>query len=567
MQIWRINAQNKSLNLENVPEKWARLGGRGLIAQILLDEVPPACDPLGPNNKLILASGLFCGYNLSSLDRISAGGKSPLTGGVKESNAGGTTGLALTRLGIKALILEGFPQDETMWMIHINPQGIRFEPAGDLAGLGIYECAARLRKQHGEKAAMVLIGPAGEMQMISACISHLDMDGVPSRVCGRGGLGALMGSKKIKAIIIDPGKTEKPLPLNPEEFKSARQVFVKAILDHPQSTVYREYGTAAMVRMCNSFGALPTRGFSNGTFESAEKISGEALREMLEKRGGVSKTTHACMPGCIIQCSNVVGDETGEKVIVAPLEYETIGLMGSNLGLDNLDIIARLNWEANDIGVDTIETGAAMGVAAQAGLMTFGDGQSALALMDHVRQGTPTGRIIGNGAAVTGRVFGIRRVPVVKNQAFAAYDPRAIKGTGVTYATTPMGSDHTNGLTIRGKVDHTKPEGQVALSRGGQINNAGYDTLGACSFTGFGFSTTLKTIGDLLHAIYNWEAGENALQDLGRKTLSLEHEFNRLAGFTSKNDRMPEWVTQEPLSPTNAVFDVPDQDLDSLYNW
>ncbi len=254
-------------------------------------------------------------------------------------------------------------------------------------------------------------------------------------------------------------------------------------------------------------------------------------------------------------------------MVVSPLEYETIGLMGSNLGIADLDQIAALNFEVNDIGLDSIEIGAALGVAAEAGLMAFGDSQRALELIQEIRQGTPLGRLLGSGAAITGKVLGIERVPVVKNQALSAYDPRAIKGTGVTYATSPQGADHTCGLTIRAKVDHLDPTVQINLSRSAQINMAGYDTLGACIFAGFGYSAAPQVIPALIRARYGWQVPDDYLQVLGRETLKMEREFNRRAGFTPADDRLPEWLRQEALPPTNAVFDVTDEDLDSLFNW
>jgi aldehyde:ferredoxin oxidoreductase len=321
-----------------------------------------------------------------------------------------------------------------------------------------------------------------------------------------------------------------------------------------------------MTSMCNAYGGLPTRNFSSGQFEEADKLSGEHMRDLLLERGGESQTTHACMSGCVIRCSNVFGGKDG-KAIVSPLEYETIGLLGSNLGIDNLDDVARLNWEANDLGLDSIELGAALGVAAEAGLMDFGDGKRALELVREVRAGTPLGRTLGNGADSTGKEFGIRRVPTVKGQAMSAYDPRAIKGTGVTYATSPQGADHTAGLTIRANVDHTDPKGQAKLSEDAQIKMAGYDTLGACLFAGFGYAVSTSSIPDLLNARYGWEVDEGILLELGRIALKLEREFNRGAGFTAADDRIPEWMTEEPLSPTNAVFDVPPEEMDSLFDW
>ena len=567
MRIWRINVREQGLKREPIPEAWSHLGGRGLSARILLDEVEPTCDPLGSQNKLVFAPGLLVGHMLSSCDRISIGGKSPLTGGVKEANAGGTTGLQMTLLGIKALILEDLPAEPGLWVLHLSLQGARFDRADDLAGLGVYETARRLLEKYGEKVAIALIGPGGEMKMTAAGIQNLDKDKVPSRIAARGGLGAVMGGKGLKAVVFDAAGGQKPPIAHPVAYKEAQKAYNKALMEHPQTHAYRDYGTAAMVQLCQRFASLPTRNFSVGLFEQADSISGEHMRDLMLERGSPSNPTHNCMPGCTIRCSNVFGSQDGQ-VIVAPLEYETIGLMGSNLGMDSLDTVARLCWQANDLGLDSIDAGSALGVAAEAGQMRWGDGQRALALLDEIRRGTPLGRVLGNGAVATGRHFGIERVPAVKGQAMAGYDPRAIKGTGVTYATSPQGADHTAGLTIRDKVDHLDPKVQVDLSRSKQISMAGYDTLGACIFAGFGFAVSPPgTIAKLLNARYGWNVPDDILQVLGKETLKLERKFNRRAGFTSEDDRIPAWMTREPLSPTNATFDVAEEDLDSLYNW
>ncbi len=565
MNVWRINTRTQKFNIEPVPASWERLGGRGLLARILVDEVDATCEPLGARNKLIFAPGLLVGHMLSSCDRISVGGKSPLTGGVKESNAGGSTGLQLTHLGIKALILEDKPEKPGLWLLHLSKDAARFEPADDLVGKGVYETAETLLKKFGKDIAIALIGPGGEMRLASAGIQNIDKDHVPSRINARGGLGAVMGSKGLKAIVIDSAEGEKPPIRDLLAFRTAQKEFNQALMDHPQTHAYHDYGTAAMTHMCNNFGALPTRNFSSGEFKQAEKISGEYMRELILSRGGESNPSHACMRGCMIQCSNVFGDAQG-KSIVSPLEYETIGLMGSNLGIDDLDTVARLNYEANDLGLDSIEVGAALGVAADAGLLEFGDGAQALALVQEIRDGSPLGRVLGNGATTTGKVLGVERVPAVKGQAMSAYDPRAIKGTGVTYATTPQGADHTAGLTIRAKINHTDPKGQAEVSRKAQVSMAGYDTLGACIFAGFGFAAAPETIRDLLNARYDLEVGADILQVLGEETIQLEREFNRRAGFTSAQDRLPEWMTREALAPTNAVFDVPEEELDHLFD-
>ncbi|HSF81037.1 MAG TPA: aldehyde ferredoxin oxidoreductase C-terminal domain-containing protein [Anaerolineales bacterium] len=566
MEIWRINVRKQEFQKEPTKESWIRSGGRGLLAHILLDEVNPTCEPLGPGNKLVFAPGLLVGHMLSSCDRISVGGKSPLTDGIKESNAGGSTGLHMTKLGIKALILEDKPEKDSWWVLHLSPKGARFEPARDLVGKGVYESAQILLDRYGDKVAIALIGPGGEMRLSSAGIQNLDKDRVPARINARGGLGAVMGSKGLKAIVFDDSGGEKPPIAHLQAFRTAQKEFNRALMSHPQTQVYADYGTAAMPRMSNGFGGLPTRNFSQGQFEEVEKISGEYMRQLLLNREGESETTHACMAGCTIRCSNIFGGEDG-KAIVSPLEYETIGLLGSNLGISSLDTIARLNWEVNDLGLDTIEVGAALGVAAEAGLMDFGDGDKSMELLHEIRLGSTLGRVLGNGAVTTGRVLGVERVPAVKGQAMSAYEPRAIKGTGVTYATSPQGADHTCGLTIRAKIDHLDPKGQVELSRGIQVNMAGYDSLGACIFAGFGFAASPLTIRDLLNARYDWNVGEDILQVIGRETIELEREFNRRAGFTPADDRLPEYMTREMLPPHNAVFDVPAKELDEIFDW
>jgi aldehyde:ferredoxin oxidoreductase len=565
MLILRINVNTQMMRQEPVPTTWEKLGGRGLLARIMLDEVDPTCEPLGPKNKLIFAPGLLVGHMLSSTDRISIGAKSPLTGGIKEANAGGRTGMHMATLGIKALIIEGMPTTDELWVLHLSQAGAKWDSAAELSGMGIYQASKKLVERYGDKVAIALIGPGGEMKLASAGIQNLDKDRVPSRIAARGGLGAVMASKGLKAIVFDNEGGQKPPISDIESFKKAQKEFTSALINHPQTALYRDYGTIAMAQMCQGFGALPTRNFSSGVFEQVESISGESMRDLLLRRGGDSSTTHACMAGCTIRCSNIFGGEDG-KMIVSPLEFETVGLMGSNLGIGSLDTIARLNWEVNDQGLDSIEVGAALGVACEAGLMKFGDGERAMQLLAEIRQNTPLGRILGMGASTTGKVLGVERVPATKGQAMSAYEPRAIKGIGVTFATSPQGADHTCGQTIRARINHLDPSVQKSASLGAQINMAGYDTLGACIFSAFGYSSVPATVAQLIRARYGWDTPDTCLQDLGRETIKMEREWNRRAGFTKKDDRLPEWMTREPLPPNNSVFDVSEDDLDSIFN-
>ncbi len=566
-QIWRVNVREQTLKYEPSPASWQRLGGRGLIARIMVDEVDAKCDPLGAGNKLIFSPGLLVGHILSSTDRISVGGKSPLTGGIKEANAGGRTGYHMAFMGIHALIIEDIPEKEGYWVLHLSMNGAKWEKADDLVGLGVYETAPKLIEKYGDKVAIALIGPGGEMRMKSAGIQNIDKDRIPSRIAARGGLGAVMGSKGLKAIVFDHAGGRKPAIADPEAFKVAQKDYTKSVMEHPQSITYRDYGTAAMTQLTQRFAAIPVHNFSKGTFEQVENIGGEALREFTLTRGKPSDPSHACMAGCTIKCSNVFGGEDG-KVIVSPLEYETIGLMGSNLDIDSLDAIGRMNWEVNDLGLDSIEVGAALGVAAEAGLMKWGSVEDALKLIDEIRSGTELGHTLGDGAAATGKKYNIERVPVVKNQAMSAYEPRSIKGTGLTYATTPQGADHTCGLTIRAQIDHLDPNAQREVSLNAQLNMAGYDTLGACIFAGFGYAATPDgVVKRLLKSRYGWDdIADNILQTLGKETIKLEREFNKRAGFTAKDDRLPEWMTKEAIPENGAVFDVPEDVIDHIFD-
>src|SRR5512147_1489534 len=235
LQVWRVNARTQELKREPVPETWSRLGGRGLIGRIMVDEVDAKCDPLGAGNKLIFAPGLLVGHMLSSTDRISVGGKSPLTGGIKESNAGGRTGLHMTHMGIHALIVEDQPSEDGYWVLHLSLNGAKWEKADDVAGLGVYETAPKLVEKYGDKVAIAMIGPGGEMQLKAAGIQNLDKDRVPSRIAARGGLGAVMGSKGLKAIVFDHAGGQKPSIADPEAFKVAQKDYTKAVMEHPQS--------------------------------------------------------------------------------------------------------------------------------------------------------------------------------------------------------------------------------------------------------------------------------------------------------------------------------------------
>lgn len=571
----RVNMNKCEVTISDVPQEYRGLGGRALTSTIVAREVPPKCDSLGPENKLVVAGGLLSGTNAPNSGRLSVGAKSPLTGGIKESNAGGTAGHALGRMSIAAIVIEGQPPEGQWYTLVITPADGRLEQASDLAGHGNYDTVAALTKSFGDSVACMTIGQAGEMKLKAAGIAVTDREHRPTRHAGRGGLGAVMGSKGLKAIVIDHQNVNEVVYADRDAFVDAGKRFAKHLMNHPVSgTGLPTYGTNVLAKVVDGVGGYPTRNFATGKFEGVESISGEKQRETILERGGRAK--HGCSPTCVIQCSRIYNDKDGNYLTKGP-EYETIWAHGAHCCIDDLDAIARMDRIEDDLGLDTIETGVTLGVAMAGGLIEFGDADAAIGLLDEVGKGTPVGRVIGNGAAATGEAYNVKNVPVVKRQAIPAYDPRPIKGIGVTYATSTMGADHTAGysiatnvLEVGGYIDPLKPEGQVDLSRGLQIATAAIDATGLCLFVAFAvldIPDALDAIVDMINARLDARLTADDVTELGKKVLRTEREFNRHAGFTQADDRLPSFFRTETLAPHDAVFDIPDDALDQVFNF
>ncbi len=569
-KIIRINMNSATVTSEDVPQEYVLLGGRGLTSTIVAREVPATCHPLSAQNKLVIAPGLLTGTSAPCSGRLSIGCKSPLTNTIKESNVGGTAGAKLARLGITALTIEGTAKDGETYILNVTKDRAELVPNGAFTRIGNYAFANHMRQKYGDKVSVISTGPAGEMKLSVATIAVTDMDGRPSRHAGRGGTGAVMGSKGLKGIVIDDAGTSPVQPVDREGFKAGQAKILKALAEHPvTSQAFPALGTAMLVNVINTAGAFPTRNFSVGQFEGAEKISGEAVNKNATSRPG-GKMGHPCMPGCVIKCSNVYVDEHGEH-ITSGLEYETIWANGANCGIDDLDAIARIDRLCDDFGLDTMETGAAIAVAMAAGVKSFGDAQGAIQLIREIAEGTPLGRILGSGAEVTGKVYGIERVPTVKGQAMAAYDPRALKGNGVTYATSPMGADHTAANVFGpnlGGIPGLSAEGQAELSKSVQTIIAAHDYTGLCTFVtavaAADIPTGLDGIVEMLSALLGANVTIDSYSELGKRILAVEREFNARAGFSAVHDRLPLWMTREPLPPHHTVFDVSESDLDSV---
>ena len=554
---------------------YAGLGGRALTSAIVSKEVPATCHPLGEENKLVIAPGLLSGSMSAMSGRISVGAKSPLTGGIKESNSGGQPSQVLARIGYAAIVIEGKPNGDDLYKIFVSKDGVKISVDNSLKMLGNYDVVEKMKKEFGDKIACISIGPAGEMKLAASSVAFTDMELRPTRHAGRGGMGAVMGSKGVKVIVLDDSGMSMRQPKDQEKFREANKKWVAGLQGHGVTgQALPAYGTNVLTNIINEAGGYPTYNFKEGRFAGAAKISGEVEAETETKRGGVA--THGCHRGCVIRCSGIYNDKDGHFLTKQP-EYETVWAHGGNCGIDDLDTIAMLDFLDDNYGLDTIEMGATIGVAMEGGLLKFGDGQGAINLIKEVGKGTPLGRIIGSGAAVAGKVFGVERVPVVKGQSMPAYDPRAVHGIGVTYATSPMGADHTSGyavatniLGVGGKVDPLRPEGQIDLSRALQIATAFIDSTGMCLFIAFALMDqpeTAQALIDMINAFYGWNWTADDTVEFGKKVLTMERDFNTRAGFTKEQDRLPPFMMAQQLPPHNLTFQVKDEELDQVFNW
>jgi len=441
-------------------------------------------------------------------------------------------------------------------------------------GLRTYALVEKLKQTYGSKNSITCIGPAGEFKLAAASIQTTDADGRPCRAAGRGGLGAVMGSKGLKAVVVAQGGKRADTLKDAATFKETARAYAQAVkADEFSGQLLPELGTACLVEPINAAGAFPTRNAREGQFEHATKISGETMAATIKQRGG--KTTHKGCAGCIINCSNEYVDKAGEYV-TSSLEYETIWAMGGMIGNDDLDAIARLDFLCDDIGLDTMSTGVAVAVAMDAGYRPFGDGQAAIALVEEIAAGTDFGKILGNGPAAVGKHLNHDRVPVIKGQSMAAYDPRAIQGMAVTYATSPMGGDHTAGWVVDqnledfgGTLDRFSAEGQVEASRNTQIHMAAVDSVGLCDFAQSGLATPegIQNVYKMITAKSGKSFGGDDWSALGLKVLKAEREFNRRAGFTSKDDRLPKMFYEEPLPPFNKVVVISDEEMDTTFDF
>lgn len=560
-----INLTDRTITTRELHGEEIVKAGRYLIAKTLLEMGAASVDPMSPANPLIFSAGPFAGSSFSNANRTSVGCKSPLTGGVKEANGGGSFSYGLGQQKIAGFTLHGASPD---WVVlHFRKDGgIDFDDAAPYLGKGNFEAQAMLHRRYGKKVTIALCGPVGEYGGLLAGISFSDKDGRPARLSARGGVGAVMGVKKVKAVVVDLDKI--PPFSEPRKVNSAIKDYAKMLqADSLVTNFYAKIGTMGMADLQNMMGGLPVRNFSAGQMvdtSTGEKfrMGGDYISQLNVSRGG--EHTHACMPGCVIQCSNVYHDASGKEV-VSPVEYETLGLLGTNCGIGDPDELAQLNFIANDLGIDTIEAGATLAVLMEAGLGTFGDAAFMTDCLAEIRRGTEKGRLWAQGTARVGEHYGVRRVPVIKKQAISAYDPRVVEATGISMMATAQGADHTAGNLPRLKTREMTAEELVAQSLAHQARVAANDSLGLCIF---GMSVTnpnTEFIADAINAAHGTSLTKDFFEALGRETLRLEYEFNRRAGFTEKDDELPEFFYTEPLPPTNHVARFHGADVHGMY--
>jgi aldehyde:ferredoxin oxidoreductase len=525
--------------------------GRYYIAKTLLDRGVANVEPLSPSNPLIFSVGPFAGTNFSNANRLSVGCRSPLTGGIKESNSGGTFGFAMGQLELAGFTLNNAAND---WVvIRICKDGnVSFHNAEPYLGKNNFETAEMLHNEYGKKVSLAICGPVGEYQGLVSGISTSDIDLRPSRLAARGGVGAVMGSKRVKAIVIDLDKM--PKFIDRKKVMGSVKEYNRLLDEQPVVDTFRKVGTAMMADIQNHQGGLPVNNFSIGRFVDPDvepfKLGGDYIRERNLERGG--QTTHACMPGCTIECSNVYVDESGNE-IASPIEYETLGLMGTNCGLKDPDDLARMNFIANDLGLDTIETGATIAVLMEAGLAKFGDLEFMVKFFEEMRKGTELGQLWAQGTARVGVHYKASRVPVIKKQAISAYDPRVVEATGITMMMTPQGADHTAGNLPVLDCSKLSTKEIVEASLEAQIQYAASDALGICIFGRSVTFTRIDFIIESLNDAFGATLTPEFFMELGRETIELEREFNRMAGFTEADDELPSFFYNEPLAPTNKV--------------
>ena len=545
-----VNLTDRTWRAEELPEEITSqyLGGRGIAAKLLYDLQEAKTDPLSPENNLIFFTGPLCGTNAPGSSRITIVTKSPASNAINPASMGGTFPNAFKRTGFDGLVIAG-RSVERVW-IHISPDGVIFHDAQDLWGLTTSKTEELIKERVGEKCRVACIGPAGEnLVLYTGIVSE-------TRTASRGGAGAVMGSKNLKAITVS-GSTKTPIA-----DETALKATIKKVRENqdenPSLVGMQTNGTAGMVSIVNAMGGLPTKNFQQGTFDGAEEISGSAIAEKNRVKGFACAS---CPVGCSLVSEVKSGRFAGTKV-EGP-EYESVVMLGSNLMIDDLDTIIAANYLCDEYGMDTISVGNVIGFAMECyekGLLTdadtgglplnWGDGELLLKLIEMIARKEGFGQRLSQGVLRLSRELpGSESFAMhVKGLELAGYDPRAVFGQGLSYAIAPRGGEHGRGgyLIVEffmSDVDLYTHEGKAERSVEMSENAAIHDMATLC---GFNF-VHASLVPQLINATVGTQYTEETLREMARRVITLERRFNLREGLSYKDDTLPLRLLKEPL--------------------
>jgi aldehyde:ferredoxin oxidoreductase len=552
-KLLRINLSDSSSQEEEIPDQHYRrfISARGLSAKYLYDELPPSIDPLGPENKLIMSMGVLGGTGLQGFSKWAVSCKSPLTGTIFRSITGGNFGPWLKYAGYDLLILEGKAEKPTY--VHIDGDGIHFMGANDLLGLDPRSLQKKLKEKHGRHTESACIGMAGERLVRYAVITS------GARTASRGGVGTVMGAKNLKAISINV-PTKKPLPFDASKFKNLIKKQIHILKEHPRRKNMGTFGSAYITTVVDELGILPIRNFQEGSIQSVEKISGDEFYALKKAKAGC----HVCMTRCGGMRDVTKGPLRGSQ-IDGP-EYETVYALGPLLGLTDKQFVVNANALCDYYGLDTISTGGCIAFASELyekgiisnvdtdGLdLSWGNMDAVFSLIEKIGKREGFGNLLGEGVKRAAEQIGGDAGSYamhIKGLELSGYDPRGVKGYGLSMATSNIGGSHMYGRPrdeLVRKVDPFTEEGKGASIARVQTEQALEDCLISCTFGNSGLD--LSMYAEFLSAATGFEDLESTdnLLKIGERIICIERLFNVREGFGRKEDSLPRRLVSEPL--------------------
>lgn len=553
-KVLRIDLSSQSIDEEPLDQDLRErfLGGRGVGAKILYDSLSPGTDPLTPDNVIILATGPLTGTSAPG-SKLSIISKSPATGGYGDSSIGGHIGPEIRYAGYDVVVIKGRSAEPVI--LWINNDRVEFRDASHLWGQGTLATEKHLKNEFGEDAQVLCIGPGGEKLVKFACVSH-----ALGRQAGRTGMGALLGSKNLKAIVV---RGDGGIRLaDPEAFQDLIIKLRRQILENPIARHMHEFGTAGHILMSNRDACLPTRNYQNGVFEQAETISGEAMQDQIVVR-------HRACFGCTLACSKW---SHVEGLSIEGPEYETLAMLGANCGIGNLATVVKANHLCNDMGIDTISTGniiaftiecyerGIVGDEHTGGLtLSFGDEEAYFELINMIGRREGIGDILAEGVREAARRFGKdseRFAMHSKGLEQSAYETRAGAGQVLAYAVNDRGADHNRiwtGQFFVGEQRHAI-EGKAEMVKQHQCTRSAPDIMGVCRFVSYHID--FDDYGELITAATGIKTSGADILQAAERTFNLTRAFNMREGFTRADDHVPARVLEEPLpdGPTQGSF-------------